>query len=209
MKEVVLYRFFRVFGVCLTEQLIVDSDAIIGECFAVAIVDALADLQKLEVKLHCLLAFFDVVVKHADRVIGTSLVPDLPRTTAPKSQHLIVLQPPHNSDVCRIVGALVETGRLLLRGLVEQRVLLDGSGGRIEEKRQFYAMRLRRCHRTIVAWPVETANLVFLSKGATYSKGFIGVALMRTVSAFGPTLHNKNINAKLYYHHRFSDLKNI
>ena len=66
VQSVVLYGFLGELGVSLAEQLIVDTDAVVGEGLSVAIVDAFADIQKFEVVVDCFFVSFDVVVKHTD-----------------------------------------------------------------------------------------------------------------------------------------------
>ena len=66
VQSVVLYGFLGELGVSLAEQLIVDTDAVVGEGLSVAIVDAFADIQKFEVVVNYFLVSFDVVVKHSD-----------------------------------------------------------------------------------------------------------------------------------------------
>ena len=66
VQSVVLYGFLGEFGVSLSEELIVDTDAVVGEGLSVAIVDAFADIQKFEVVVDCFFMSFDVVVKHPD-----------------------------------------------------------------------------------------------------------------------------------------------
>jgi hypothetical protein len=65
----VLDSFLGEFRISFTQQLVVDADAVVGEGFSVAIVDALADLQKLEIVVDSFTMLFDVVIEHADGVV--------------------------------------------------------------------------------------------------------------------------------------------
>lgn len=134
--------FASQFWISLPKQLIANSDAVVSQCLSVAVVNALADLQKFEVIIDCLAIFFNVVVKHADRVVGATLIPDFPSTPASEGQHFVVLQPPHGRDISTIVDLLIEFMSLLLGSFVENRVLFGDSSWSIEEKRQLNTMGL-------------------------------------------------------------------
>lgn len=107
-----------------------------------AVIDALADLQKLQVILHSLLVLLNVVIEHSNGVVRPSLIPYLSGPPAPKGQHLIILQSPHHSYECRIIHLLLYLVGLLKGSLVEHGSFLGDPGGSIEEKRQLYSMRL-------------------------------------------------------------------
>ena len=119
MQAVVLYRFFCELGVRLTQQLVVHSDAVIGQGFTVAVVDTLAHVQKLLIKLHGFPLLFDIIVEHANGVIGATLVSDLPGPPAPKGKHFVILEPAQNSYICCIIDFVVLPALLLICGAVD------------------------------------------------------------------------------------------
>ena len=108
VESVVLDRLPRVFRLSFSDELVVDSDAVVGQRFSVAVVDALADLQKLQVVLHSLLVLLDVVIEHSNRIIRPALVSYFPCPSAPKGQHLVILQPPHHSHIGGVINLLLE-----------------------------------------------------------------------------------------------------
>jgi hypothetical protein len=97
------------------------------------IVDTLADLQKFQIILDCLLVLFDVIIEYSYGIIGPPFVSDLSRTSTAKGKHLVVLKSPHDGDEGGVVDPLIEFLRFLLRSFVEEGVVLGDSGGRIEE----------------------------------------------------------------------------
>jgi hypothetical protein len=176
----------------------------------VAVVNAFADLEKLEIIVDCLLVFLDVIVEDADGVIGPPFVPHLSSPPAPEGQHLVVLKSAHDCNVGGVVDLLLELLRVLLGSFVEDGVFLGDSGGSIEEKGQLYSMRLRGGHGPIVALLVETAHLVLLGERPPDSEGFVGVALVAAVPTPGSAIHNKNINRDTPINlFRSTHLKNI
>ena len=162
-----------------------------------AVIDALANLQELQVVLHSLLVLLDVVVEHSDRVVRPALVSYLPCPSAPKSQHLVILQSPHHSDVSTIIYLLLEFVGVLKSSLVEHGGLFGDPGGSIEEKRQLYSVRLRGRHRPVVALLVETPHVVLFGERPSDFEGLVDVALVAAVASFGPAVHNKNINPEV------------
>ena len=119
MQLVVLNSLFSETWLCFSEELIVNSDAVVGKGLAMAVIDALADLQELEVVLYSLFVLLDVVVEHSDGVVGAAFIAYFARSPAPKGQHFIVFQPHHDSYISGVVDLLVEPGRLILSRLVQ------------------------------------------------------------------------------------------
>ena len=62
MEGVVLNGLSSKRGVGLAEQLVVNTDAVVGKSLSVTVVDAFAYLQELKIILNCLFILFDVVV---------------------------------------------------------------------------------------------------------------------------------------------------
>ena len=57
----VLNSFVNEAGISLGEQLVIDPNAIVSQCFSVAVSDALADLEELLIVLDGFLRPLDVV----------------------------------------------------------------------------------------------------------------------------------------------------
>ena len=63
MEGMIFYGFLDELGVRFPQQLIVDADAVVGESLSVVVVDAFADLKKLEVIVNGFFMLFDIVVE--------------------------------------------------------------------------------------------------------------------------------------------------
>jgi hypothetical protein len=134
VQVVVFDGFFGEFRVGLTQQLVVNADAVIGEGLAVAVVDALADGQEFEVVFHCLLVFLDVVVEHPDGVVGSTFVSDLAGPSATKGQHLVVFESSSDGDVGGVVDLFTASAVFIDGGFVECRLFSKEAGGGVEEE---------------------------------------------------------------------------
>ena len=90
MESMVLNGLFGQFRIGLSQQLVIDSYAVVGQSFTVTVVDTFADLQKFKIVVNSLLVLLDVVVKNSDRVVRSSLVSYFAGSSAPESQHFVV-----------------------------------------------------------------------------------------------------------------------
>lgn len=194
MQSMVLNSFAGKLWISLSEELIIYSDTVVGQCFSMAIVDALANLQEFQIVINGLLVVFDVIIEDSDGIVCSAFVPHLPCAAAPKGKHLVVFKPTHHTHICGVVNLFIQSLCLLLCSAVEDGMILDDARGSIEEKRQLNPMRMRRSHLAMIAVFVETTDIVLFSKRPTYFEGLGDIALMAAVSPFGPALHNKNIN---------------
>lgn len=99
MESVILYCFACVFRLSLSDELVIDSYAVVGQRFSMAVIDALADLQKPQVILHSFLVLFDVIIEHADGIIRPPLVSYFSCPPTSKRKHLVILEPPHDGHI--------------------------------------------------------------------------------------------------------------
>lgn len=191
MQSMVLDSFACQFWICFSQQLVIDSNAVIGQSFPVTVVDTLAHLQKLQVVINCLFVLFYVVVQHSNRIVGSTLVSHLSCPPTPKSKHLIILQSTHHCHQSPVVDLLLL--RLLLAWCsAQERTFLHDPRRSVEKQRQLDAVRLRRRHRPVITLPVELLHLVFFGKGAPYAKRSIDWRNVTAMASFS-ALHNKNI----------------
>lgn len=70
------------------------------------IIDAFADLQKLEIVLYSFFIFFDVVVEYTYRIVRSAFVSHFSCSSTSKGKHLIILQSPHNTYIRPIIHFL-------------------------------------------------------------------------------------------------------
>ena len=62
MQGMIFNSFLGEFRISFTKKLIIDTNAVVGQSFTMAIIDAFADIQEFEVIVNCLLMFLDVIV---------------------------------------------------------------------------------------------------------------------------------------------------
>lgn len=98
-----------------------------------AVVNALADLKKLEIIFDCLFVLFDIIIQNANGIVRPAFVPHLPCPPTAKSKHFVIFQSPHNCDICGVVDLFFEFLRILVGSLVEEGMFLCNSGGSIEK----------------------------------------------------------------------------
>lgn len=146
MESVVLNGLFGQLRIGLSQQLIIDSYAVVGQSFSVTVVDTFADLQKFKIVVNSLLVLLDVVVKNSDRVVRSSLVSYFAGPSAPESQHFVVLQSAHHRYVCPVVDFFLGLHVLFVMSAVQKRCLLYDSGWCVEEERKLDSVGLGGSH---------------------------------------------------------------
>lgn len=55
--------------VSLTQELIVNSNAVVSQGLTMTVVDTFANIEKLEIIIDCLLVLLDVVIENPDGVV--------------------------------------------------------------------------------------------------------------------------------------------
>ncbi len=66
MKGMIFDGLTSILWISLSQELIVNSNTIIGECFSMTVIDTFADLQKFEIVLNGFLVLFDIIVQDPD-----------------------------------------------------------------------------------------------------------------------------------------------
>ena len=99
----ILYGFFNERRILISHELIVDTDAVVSQSLAMAIVDALTDLKKLLIIFYGLLIFLDIVIEDSNRIVCSSLISELASPPASESQHFIILEAAHGGYINPII----------------------------------------------------------------------------------------------------------
>ncbi len=131
----ILDSFLGELTVLVSYHLVIHANAVIGQRLTMSVVYTLAYLQKFEIIFDSFLVLFDIVVKNSNWIIRSTLVSNFTGSSAPKSQHFIILKSSHSWYVNRIIDFLgVRNVRYMLAVcLVQTWFLLQVTGRSIEK----------------------------------------------------------------------------
>lgn len=127
MQMMIFNGFLGQLALSLSQQLVIYTDTIVSQSLPMSVIDTFAHLQKFQIILDGFLVFLDIIIENSNRVVWSPLISNFSGPSAPKSQHFVVFQSSHGTDVDCVIDFFIERNvrHVLAVGFVQSCFLLQ------------------------------------------------------------------------------------